>query len=193
MSDMLLVRSPQTLSRAASRSSLDVPSNARPILTSRPASSAALKSPNPSTRPTPTSRASLSGPRPVLAKATSAIANGNANGDAPADATKDKPKPIKVYLQDGKDDLNNLHGNWPLANQDLAMALQFAGYTYRLEMTDGGHSGKRGGELLPDALRWLWDDKAEATKLPHVETKPDEPVETKPDVDAPRRTRSGAK
>lgn len=87
--------------------------------------------------------------------------------------TKDKPKAIKVYLQDGKDDLNNLHGNWPLANQDLATALQFAGYRYKLEMTDGGHSGKWGGELLPDALRWLWDEKAESTKLPHVETKPE--------------------
>jgi len=38
--------------------------------------------------------------------------------------TKDKPKPIKVYLQEGKDDLSNLFGNWPLANQDLAAALQ---------------------------------------------------------------------
>ena len=31
--------------------------------------------------------------------------------------TKDKPNAIKVYLQDGKDDLNNLHGNWPLSNR----------------------------------------------------------------------------
>ncbi len=58
--------------------------------------------------------------------------------------TKVKPKAIKVYLQDGRDDLNNLHGNWPLGNQDLAAALQFAGYQYRLEMTDGGHSSKWG-------------------------------------------------
>ena len=94
--------------------------------------------------------------------------------------TKAKPKAIRVYLQDGKEDLNNLHGNWPLSNQDLAMALQFAGYKYKLEMTDGGHSGKFGGELLPDALKWLWNDKAESTKLPHVETKP----EWKPHPDA---------
>ena len=59
--------------------------------------------------------------------------------------TKDRPKPIKVYLQDGKDDLNNLHGNWPLGNRDLAAALQFAGDQYKLEMTDGGHSGRWGG------------------------------------------------
>ena len=86
--------------------------------------------------------------------------------------TKEKPKPIKVYLQEGKEDLNNLHGNWPLGHQDLAAALQFAGYNYKLVLTEGGHSGKWGGEALPDALRWLWDDNAESTNIPIVETKP---------------------
>ncbi len=50
--------------------------------------------------------------------------------------TKDKPKPIKVYLQDGKNDLNNLFGNWPLANSDLAAALKFAGYEHQFVMTE---------------------------------------------------------
>lgn len=86
--------------------------------------------------------------------------------------TRDKPKPIKVYLQEGRDDLDNLHGNWPLGNQDLAAALQFAGYTYKLVMTDGGHSGRWGGQELPDALRWLWNDSAESTEIPIRETKP---------------------
>ena len=86
--------------------------------------------------------------------------------------TKDQPKAIKVYLQDGRNDLNNLHGNWPLGNQDLAAALQFAGYQYRLEMTDGGHSGKWAGEALPDALKWLWDDNAQSTEIPVAETRP---------------------
>ncbi|MEQ9406762.1 MAG: alpha/beta hydrolase-fold protein [Fuerstiella sp.] len=86
--------------------------------------------------------------------------------------TKDNPKAIKVYLQDGRNDLNNLHGNWPLGNQDLAAALQFAGYQYRLQMTEGGHSGKWAGEALPEALKWLWDDKADSTKIPIVETRP---------------------
>lgn len=73
--------------------------------------------------------------------------------------TKALPKPIKVYLQDGKDDLNNLFGDWPLANQDLAAALRFAGYESEFVMTDGGHSGVWGGDKLPDALRWLWSDQ----------------------------------
>jgi len=87
--------------------------------------------------------------------------------------TKDRPKPIKVYLQDGKDDLNNLHGSWPLGNRDLAAALQFAGYHYKLVMTDGGHSGKYGGEEFPDALRWLWSKDSQPTNIPVVETKPE--------------------
>lgn len=87
--------------------------------------------------------------------------------------TKDHPKAIRVYLQDGWDDVNNLHGNWPLSNQDLAAALQFAGYHYKLVMTEGGHSGQPAGEVFPDALRWLWDDQAESTHVPIVQTKPE--------------------
>ncbi len=86
--------------------------------------------------------------------------------------TKNQPKPIKIYLHDGRNDLNNLHGNWPLGNQELAAALQYAGYKYKLEMTDGGHSGKRAGEVLPQALKWLWDEKSESTHIPIVETRP---------------------
>jgi len=73
--------------------------------------------------------------------------------------SKLKAKAIKIYLQDGKDDLNNLFGNWPLGNQDLASALSFAGYENRFVMTEGGHSGNAGGEDLPSALRWLWADQ----------------------------------
>jgi len=65
-------------------------------------------------------------------------------------------KPIRVFLQDGSGDLDNRHGNWPLANQQMAAALKFAGYDYQFVYGDGGHNGKHGGAILPDALRWLW-------------------------------------
>jgi enterochelin esterase family protein len=71
---------------------------------------------------------------------------------------KTERKPIRVFLQDGSNDLDNLHGNWPLANQEMAAALKFAGYDYRFEFGTGGHNGKHGGALLPDSLRWLWRD-----------------------------------
>ncbi len=67
-------------------------------------------------------------------------------------------KPLRVFLQDGRNDLDNLHGNWPLANQDMAAALKFAGYDYQFVLGDGGHSGKHGGAIFPDTLRWLWRD-----------------------------------
>ena len=72
--------------------------------------------------------------------------------------SKDQPKPLRVFLQDGAGDLDNLHGNWPLANQDMAAALKFAGYDYRFVFGDGGHSGKQGSSLFPDTMRWLWRD-----------------------------------
>ncbi len=69
---------------------------------------------------------------------------------------KTEPKPIRVFLQDGSGDLDNLHGNWPLANQQMAAALKFAKYDYKFVFGTGGHNGIHGGAILPDSLRWLW-------------------------------------
>jgi enterochelin esterase-like enzyme len=69
---------------------------------------------------------------------------------------KAKHRPIRVFLQDGSGDLDNEHGNWPLANQQMDKALKFAEYDYRFEYGDGGHNGKHGGAILPESLRWLW-------------------------------------
>ncbi len=76
----------------------------------------------------------------------------------PALIRKTEPKPLRVFLQEGSNDLDNLHGNWPLANQQMAAALKFAKYDYQFDYGDGGHNGKHGGAILPDSLRWLWRD-----------------------------------
>jgi enterochelin esterase-like enzyme len=65
-------------------------------------------------------------------------------------------KPIRVFLQDGSADLDNLFGSWPLANQQMAAALKFAKYDYKFIFGDGGHNGNHGGAILPESLRWLW-------------------------------------
>jgi enterochelin esterase family protein len=81
-------------------------------------------------------------------------------GDAyPGMIRKTERKPIRIFLQDGSGDLDNLHGSWPLANQSMAAALKFQGYDYKFEFGDGGHNGKHGGAILPDSLRWLWRDE----------------------------------
>jgi len=74
----------------------------------------------------------------------------------PALIRKTEKKPIRAFLQDGANDLDNLHGNWPLANQEMAAALKFMEYDYKFEFGEGGHSGKHGGAILPESLRWLW-------------------------------------
>lgn len=76
----------------------------------------------------------------------------------PALIRKTVPKNLRVFLQDGENDLDNLHGNWPLSNQDMAAALKFSGYDYQFVLGTGKHSGRHGGAIFPDTLRWLWRD-----------------------------------
>src|SRR5215813_12901432 len=66
---------------------------------------------------------------------------------------KTERKPIRVFLQDGSGDLDNLHGSWPLANLQMAAALKHMDYDYKLVFGDGPHSGKHGGVILPESLR----------------------------------------
>lgn len=78
----------------------------------------------------------------------------------PALIRKTERKPLRVFLHDGSNDLNNLHGDWPLANQQMASALRFAGYDHRFVLGDGGHNTRHAGVILPEALRWLWRKEA---------------------------------
>ncbi|HWF18543.1 MAG TPA: SMP-30/gluconolactonase/LRE family protein [Verrucomicrobiae bacterium] len=71
---------------------------------------------------------------------------------------KTEPKPIRVFLQDGSNDLNIYGGNWHLANQEMLSALEFAGYEVNHEWGDGRHSGVHSTAIFPEALRWLWKD-----------------------------------
>ena len=71
---------------------------------------------------------------------------------------KSQRKPIRIWLQDGSNDLDNLHGSWPLANMQMASALKFMRYDYHFDFGDGGHNGKQGGATLPEAMKWLWRD-----------------------------------
>ena len=65
-------------------------------------------------------------------------------------------KPIRVYLQDGRNDLDNQFGNWPLANQGVAAALRFKNYDVRFDLANGNHSDRYERAHLPSILRWLW-------------------------------------
>ena len=65
---------------------------------------------------------------------------------------------IRVFLQDGKNDLDNQFGNWPLANQEMAAALKFAGWDHQFVLGEGTHNGNHGASIFPETMRWLWRD-----------------------------------
>ncbi len=81
---------------------------------------------------------------------------------------KSAVRPIKIFLQDGSNDLDNEHGNWFLANQQMLAALNWAnanadknnipGARYQVKHVwgEGAHSDEHGGVLLPEMLRWMW-------------------------------------
>jgi gluconolactonase len=71
---------------------------------------------------------------------------------------KTEPKPLRIFLQDGRNDLNNYTGSWWIANQDMQAALEFAGYDVRHEWGDGEHNSRHATEIFPQALTWLWRD-----------------------------------
>lgn len=69
-----------------------------------------------------------------------------------------EPKPIRIFLQDGSNDLNNYGGDWWMANQTMERALIFAGYEVNHVWGEGAHNGQHATAIFPDAMRWLWKD-----------------------------------
>lgn len=84
--------------------------------------------------------------------------------ELPALVRETEPKPIRVFMQDGTQDHivppepygTSPFGSWPINNQVMYEALEFAGYDVKFEMGTEGHNTKQAGAILPDALRWLW-------------------------------------
>jgi enterochelin esterase-like enzyme/sugar lactone lactonase YvrE len=84
----------------------------------------------------------------------------------PALIRKTEPKPIRIYLQDGKHDhivaaepFGTFYaGSWPINNQVMYEAFESAGYDVKLNIGEGGHDRKQAAAIMPDVLRWLWRD-----------------------------------
>ena len=69
---------------------------------------------------------------------------------------KTEPKPIRVFLQDGSNDLNIYAGDWWKANESMERALTFSGYEVKHAWGEGAHNGQHGSSVFPEAMRWLW-------------------------------------
>ena len=74
----------------------------------------------------------------------------------PALIRKTEPKPIRIFLQDGKNDhivpaepFGTFYaGSWPINNQVMFEAFESAGYDVKLTIGEGGHDGKTSARPL---------------------------------------------
>ncbi len=69
---------------------------------------------------------------------------------------KYEPKPIRIFLQDGTNDLNIYAGDWWKANESMERSLSFSGYEVNHSWGEGKHSGDHGTAIFPEAMRYLW-------------------------------------
>jgi enterochelin esterase family protein len=104
----------------------------------------------------PATRRLESGPTLIMNRSTSRLKESAA--DYPSLIRMTPRKPIRVFLQDGANDLNTYPGSWWLANQQMAASLAWAGYDCEFAWGKGFHSNKHGAAILPESLRWLWRD-----------------------------------
>ena len=71
---------------------------------------------------------------------------------------KTEPKPLRIFLEDGYNDLNIYAGDWYIANQQMNSALTWAGYEVEHAWGEGAHSSEHALKIIRDALVWLWKD-----------------------------------
>jgi sugar lactone lactonase YvrE/enterochelin esterase-like enzyme len=87
---------------------------------------------------------------------------------------KTEPKPLRVFLQDGSNDLNIYGGDWWMANQALLRSLEFSGYEVDHAWGEGAHNGKHGSAIFPTVMRWLWKDHGKVPVATHPENSKNE-------------------
>lgn len=73
---------------------------------------------------------------------------------------KTEKKPIRVYLQDGSNDLDNEHGNWYECNLQMASALRYKGYDHVWVPGEGFHSSKHARRVFDQTLSWWLNPKS---------------------------------
>ena len=78
--------------------------------------------------------------------------------DYPEKVLHESKRNIRVWLQDGSEDLENQYGSWPLANLRMANALKYKGYDFHLSFGKGTHNNGHGAAEFPEEMIWLWRD-----------------------------------
>lgn len=69
---------------------------------------------------------------------------------------KEPKRKIRVWSQDGAEDLENPFGDWPANNINMINSLKFREYDFHFSFGVGTHNGAQGNAELPEAMVWLW-------------------------------------
>jgi enterochelin esterase family protein len=85
-------------------------------------------------------------------------ANPDGGQDYPDKVLREPKRNIRVWLQDGSEDLDVRWGSWPLANLRMANALKFQGYDFHFSFGGGTHNSAHGAAEFPAEMIWLWRD-----------------------------------
>jgi enterochelin esterase-like enzyme len=71
---------------------------------------------------------------------------------------KEPRRNIRIWLDDGSEDIEAKDGSWPLQNIQMANSLKMAGYDFHFHFGLGLHSLSSMAAGLPEVLTWLWRD-----------------------------------
>jgi len=86
-------------------------------------------------------------------------ANTDGGQDYPDKILREPHRNIRVWLQDGSNDLENPHyGDWPMANIRMANSLKTGGYDFHFSFGKGTHNFGHGAAEFPEEMIWLWRD-----------------------------------
>ena len=94
--------------------------------------------------------------------------------DYPEKVLHEAKRNIRIWLQDGSNDLDIRYGDWPLANLRLATALKLKDYDFHLSFGAGTHNSAQGAAEFPEEMIWLWRDYDPAKTEQSYEMEPSE-------------------
>jgi len=71
---------------------------------------------------------------------------------------KEPKRNMRVWMQDGSEDLEQPSGSWPLQNIQMANSLKLRGYDFHFSYGTGTHNHAHNNSEMPEAMTWLWRD-----------------------------------
>jgi len=78
--------------------------------------------------------------------------------DYPEKVLREPKRNLRVWLQDGSEDMEIRYGSWPLANIRMANALKSKEYDFHFSFGRGTHNSGQGAAEFPAEMIWLWRD-----------------------------------